>query len=189
MIAGVLLLAMAAAGNASSATKADLSNVSFEVNANSAGDTLFLDGELTSGVADAFEAALRKAPGVRRVELHSEGGLIIEAERIAEAIRARRLDTHVTGICYSACTHVLLGGARRTLDRRGKIGFHRAYTLADDEKTPEDGAPYAGIIARAFYEKAKLPPPFIARIFATPIARMWTPSRKELVAAGVLTAP
>ncbi len=184
----VVVLATAVAGQSAANTKAGLSNVAYEVRTTVAGDAIVLGGELTSGVANVFEAALAAAPRVQRVELDSVGGLIVEAERIAEAIRARKLDTHVKGICYSACTHVLLGGTRRTVDRRGKIGFHQAYTLADDEETPDESAPFAGIIARAFYEKAKLPPAFIARIFATPSARMWKPSRKELLDAGVLTA-
>jgi hypothetical protein len=173
---------------AAETSKGVVSNVAYDVGLSATGEALVVKGELTEGVANAFEAALANAPNAKRVDLDSIGGLIVEAERIAEAIRGRELDTNVTGVCFSACTHVLLGGVHRTAPRRNSVGFHRPYTLDDEEEAPDPDAPYAAIIARSFYEKAKLPPAFIARIFATPIAAMWKPSRRELLEAGVLTA-
>jgi len=192
MFAALFLIGSVATGAAASgggSSKAEVSNVAYEIALSADGNVMTVQGELTAGVGAAFEKALATANNVRRIDLNSIGGLIIEAERIAEAVRARKLDTNVSGVCFSACTHVLLGGVRRTASRRNSVGFHQPYTFADDEVTPDADAPYAGIISRAFYEKAKLPPAFIARIFATPIARMWTPSRKELLEAGVLTPP
>jgi hypothetical protein len=191
MLRAAVLLAAAMAGgsDATAASKAGLSNTAYAIDIGPGRDVLVLRGELTRGVAAAFRSVLAAAPGTKRIDLDSVGGLLIEAQQIAEIIRSRGLDTNVTGVCYSACTHVLLGGVRRTAAKRGRIGFHSAYTIGDDEATPDTHAPYAGIIARSFYEKAKLPQAFIAHIFATPSTRMWTPSRKELIEANVLTTP
>jgi hypothetical protein len=184
-VSAVLALLLAAAGPGESTTKADVSNVAYKLK--TSGDAVLFEGELSAGASKAFAAVLDGTSGLRRVDLNSIGGLMVEGELVGRLIRERGLDTNVTGVCYSACTHVLLGGVRRTLARGGRIGFHRGYTLKPDVRQRDEEAPYAAIIARSFYEQAKLPSAFIDKVLATPSEAMWKPSRQELIDANVLT--
>ncbi len=152
-------------------------------------ERLLLVGDLLDGAAARVATALAKAPDLRQIALDSPGGLLIEAEKIAQLIRDRGLDTVVIGDCLSACTHVLLAGVHRTAMRRARIGFHRPYTRSrgSDDADASDDTPFATIIARGFYERAKVPEAFIDHVFATPSASMWYPARAELIANNILT--
>ncbi len=149
---------------------------------------LVLIGAFGIGSAVQVAAVLAKAPAVRRIELDSNGGLLVEAEKIAQLIRDRGLDTVAAGDCLSACTHVLLAGMHRTATRRARIGFHRPFVLADTTQVPDAASPYPVIIARGFYERAHVPAAFIDRVFATPSSTMWYPKRAELLENHILTA-
>src|SRR5262245_12751981 len=58
------------------------------------------------------------------LNLNSPGGSVVGAIELANAIRERRLMTHVAAEaeCYSACTIAFLGGTKRTV--LGKFGIH-----------------------------------------------------------------
>lgn len=93
-------------------------------------DILVLLGGIAEGDAERFERFLNKAtPSPTRVVLHSPGGLVIEALRIGQSIRARGLETAVlSGMgCYSSCPYIFAGGTTRQLSRRGALGVHQHY--------------------------------------------------------------
>jgi hypothetical protein len=82
------------------------------------------------------------------VILGSEGGSVVAAIKIGEAIRLKGYPTFVpeTLPCNSACALVWLAGSPRMLDKSAKIGFHAGYvTTADADR--ESGAANA-IIGR-----------------------------------------
>lgn len=147
------------------------------------GRSLILDGEITHGAAQRFSTALAAAPGVKRVVLHSSGGLILEAGVIADAIRKRGLDTYVETLCVSACTIILLAGRDRAGTPMAKIGFH-------DFTFPVSSP---GTVARLrswgrhYHDDAGVSPTFTDRALATPAASVWYPADAELLAAHVLT--
>lgn len=64
---------------------------------------------------------LRQAP---TLSLHSPGGGVIAGVELANTVRTLGLSTHVDAQsgCYSACTFVVLGGLKRTVE--GKYGIH-----------------------------------------------------------------
>ncbi|HEU0134595.1 MAG TPA: hypothetical protein VFR28_07210, partial [Allosphingosinicella sp.] len=102
------------------------------------GSELAVRGNLANGAAERFETLLAASPAVRRVVLKSPGGRMLEAERMAESIRKRRLDTRVEEYCMSACTSLLLAGRERMAPEQARIGFHQpsfpgmgAYDLRD----------------------------------------------------------
>src|SRR5207237_432495 len=89
------------------------------------GETLEFSGGITFGVASEFEARLDAMDHVKTVVLNSHGGRSIEAERMADLIKARGLSTSVTQSCLSACPTVFLGGRERILLSSARIGFHQ----------------------------------------------------------------
>jgi len=107
------------------------------------GKILFVYGDIDSGFADRFDAALAQWPDVAAVALGSGGGSVKDAILAGQTIRARGLTTRLHGNCYSACPLVFAGGVERTLwaDVRHDFGFHRLSTR-DGTTLPDDHAFY-----------------------------------------------
>lgn len=147
------------------------------------GSELAVRGNLANGAAARFEAVLAKSPAVRRVALTSPGGRMLEAERMAAAIRERRLDTRVEGYCMSACTSLLLAGRERTAPEQARVGFHQPSFPGMDAYEMRDAIERT----RAEYLAAGVSPAFVARALMTPAQGMWFPQPDELIEAKVLT--
>lgn len=147
------------------------------------GRALLVHGNLSEGSADRFDTVLAAAPRVKEVVLTSPGGRILEAERIADAIHRRSLDTRVIDLCMSACTNLLLAGRERSAPEGAKIGFHQpAFPGWSDAELGR-----AVEASRAEYLAAGVDGDFILRALATPASSIWVPSQEELLAAHVLT--
>jgi hypothetical protein len=110
---------------------------------------------------------------------------LFEADAMAAQLRARGVQTRVTGTCASACTLVFLAGQPRTLAPEARLGFHRA--------SVEGANPLHEALANRklaeLYEAAELPPAFVRQVLRTPAWGMWFPTLTELVNASVLPAP
>ncbi|MBV9931554.1 MAG: hypothetical protein JO013_11505 [Alphaproteobacteria bacterium] len=147
------------------------------------GRELILRGNIAVGAADRFDTVLAAAPQAKTLVLSSPGGRIFEAERIAEAVRKRGLDTRVDDACMSACTDILLAGRDRSAPARARIGFHQPDFpgLSDAERYRATMAMHDRYVAagvkEAFVWQAMQPPP----------QSMWFPTADELVDANVLT--
>jgi hypothetical protein len=153
-----------------------------EMKVSADGRDLSVRGALAAGASERFRALLEASPAVRRVVLSSPGGRMFEAERMADLIRQRRLDTRVEGICESACTHLLIAGRERTAPERARIGFHRPLFPGNDAWERE------GVErARANFLAAGVKRDFVDRALATPPESLWFPDPVQLVEANVLT--
>jgi hypothetical protein len=154
-----------------------------ELRTEASGETLTLVGAITVGTGDRFERSLSQAPRVKLVRLSSPGGRILEAQRIAAAIRRRKLDTRVDDLCASACTFVLLAGANRTANEDARIGFHQP---SFPGLTPEQNA---GAIEamRSAYRRAGIEDGFVRRAMTTPAVSIWYPDMREMIDAHVIT--
>src|SRR5205823_7956897 len=64
------------------------------------------------------------------VLLESDGGALIDALEIGEAIRLKGYGTAVLNgsDCNSSCALIWLAGTPRKLSKSGRVGFHAAYT-------------------------------------------------------------
>ncbi|GKQ56086.1 RDD family protein [Bradyrhizobium sp. Ce-3] len=154
----------------------------FRVLANGRG--LEFSGGITFGVAHELETLLDAMSSVRTVQLNSIGGRMREAQKMADLIKARGLNTYVALSCLSACTVVFLGGKERVLlARSGKLGFHqtsfRGMTALDRQAAIEtEIARLRGFgLSRAFAE----------HVTATPPSSMWYPDQNELLREKVAT--
>jgi hypothetical protein len=88
------------------------------------GTEMEFSGGISSGLSEEFSKFIEAAPQLEVVHLESIGGRIAESKAIAELIRQRGLSTYVSSHCESACTYMLLGGAKRWAAASAKIGFH-----------------------------------------------------------------
>jgi hypothetical protein len=151
----------------------------FQVSSN--GAELKLSGDVAYDLADRLKEELDIHPGVSRIRLESGGGDVHEAFRAAKIIAAHNLDTVVSGKCVSACTIMFVAGKDRTLDKGAGLGFHAARS-----EDPTEGA--AGSF-RAAFKPYGIDKAFVARVERTKPSEMWYPTRRELFAAHVLSAP
>jgi hypothetical protein len=148
------------------------------------GQTLEFYGGITFGVADEFERFLGAMGNVRTVRLYSNGGRILEAQKISDIIRRRNLATFVARDCLSACTIVFLGGTRRFMLPTARLGFHqpafRGMTISDRNVAiaNEEARLQRLGLSRAFAVKANEAPP----------NSMWFPDNDELLREHVITA-
>jgi hypothetical protein len=148
------------------------------------GTQLVMRGTIAMGTAERFAALVDASPKLERVVLTSEGGRLLEAERMADRIRKEKLDTRVDDHCMSACTHMLIAGQDRTAPNRARIGFH-----APSFPGMSGAQSYAAAERmRADYVEAGVEPSFAFRAIVTPAASMWFPTPDELVAANVITS-
>ena len=87
---------------------------------------LSLTGDLGWGSAKALTQAIDAHPELQLIELDSTGGVVHEANVMADLIQKRNLDTLVRGKCASACTELFLSGRRRFVGPDARFGFHQS---------------------------------------------------------------
>src|SRR6516225_5082444 len=147
------------------------------------GQELEFTGGITFGAAKAFEDFADALSGLKTVRLTSNGGRMLEAERIAEQIKKRDLNTYVPTYCVSACTHVFLSGRQRFIDTGSRLGFHQPDFpgLSEEERHRMIAAEERRLISlgvsRDFAQKAT----------STPPSNMWYPKVSELLAERAAT--
>ena len=170
------------------------------------GATLYLIGPVNYGTYFDFVRVARKNPKVKTIFLGSEGGTAIDGLLIANQVRRRGYNTHVSHYCASTCTQIFMAGTKRSADPLAKIGFHRSYLVdgngmvVEEKVVPEGEEKTAATLSEAFgldgdaalrlsYSRAGLTDAFITRVLAVPGSDMWHPERAQLESDGVLNSP
>lgn len=180
------------------------------------GDTLVYDTEspgpgedtgIVSGDVDRLLELLRGTEGLARLQLNSSGGEVYAATQMSDIVVDFELDTHVHGDCDSSCVTIFLGGARRTMSRGSRIGFHQIFWSAEnissyyDREREEQGWQSPWDFAAWMYLDTQeemyahltyivsrgVDPGFAIETIKNPQAEMWRPRRRALIEAGVLT--
>lgn len=142
------------------------------------GKSLLLRGGINDHTAAGLEAALRRAPDVRVVVLESNGGWILQGQRIAEVIARRGLDTYVETECTSACTIAFLAGKERAVAPDARLGFHAFRGIGNMPSMETE----AGVYGRAGLSDA-----FIRRVARTSHQTVWYPDIRDLLDEKILT--
>ncbi|GJD49507.1 hypothetical protein OPKNFCMD_2238 [Methylobacterium crusticola] len=147
------------------------------------GHDVRLSGELTAGAAARLARLLDAHPGIVRLHLTSEGGLVEEGVAVGDLVAARGLVTYVPDYCVSACTLAFVRGRERLMMEDGRIGFHAPYEPgAFGEMFAVDAS-----AERGRYLAAGIAADFVDEALATPSRALWTPGAARLRAAGVIT--
>ena len=146
-----------------------------------------IDGELNYDCSAALEDTLKNVSEVERIVLHSTGGQIFAARAMARRIERLRLDTHVDGDCFSACTIAFMAGANRTLGPHGQLGFHR-YAFANRFRVQTVDPVAEQEKDRQFFLARGVRSDFLARVFEADNSQLWRPDHETLLAASVITA-
>jgi hypothetical protein len=154
----------------------------FHVLAN--GQTLEFSGGITFGVTQELERFLNAMAGVRTVRLNSNGGRILEAQRMSDLISSRNLATFVARDCLSACTIVFLGGNERFMLPTARLGFHQP---AFRGMTASDRHAAIATERQRLQLRFGLSAAFAARANSAPPGGMWYPDKDELMRERVVT--
>lgn len=142
-----------------------------------------LSGEIADGAAARLRALLDENPGVARIHLTSEGGLVDEAAALGDLVAARGLSTYVPDYCVSACTLAFVRGRERFLVTGGRLGFHAPYeTGLFGQVFQADGE-----AARRAYVAAGVEAGFAAEAVAVAAEDLWVPEAARLLQARVVT--
>lgn len=145
------------------------------------GKELRLSGSISRGAADKVANVLTAAPQLRVVRLQSPGGLLGEALRINQLLKARQIDTWVPSSCASACTIIFAAGKARYMAPKAQFGFHHhlnssgKVNLEDDQKVREQ------------LKQAGIPDVLLDGQFATPFDVMWLPTTRQLTRSDYVT--
>ncbi len=147
-------------------------------------DELAITGNLLPGSAKVVRQQLAAYPAVTRVQLYSNGGMLLEALSIAKLIRQKGLITYTNADCLSACTLIFQAGKERWIGPKGRLGFHSAALYGTAEQSSDIEKMYRQALHDGGYSDA-----FIKRVLATPPESLWYPDletlRKERILTGV----
>ncbi|WP_238189587.1 hypothetical protein [Methylobacterium frigidaeris] len=140
-------------------------------------------GDLNDGTAAHLRRLLDANPGVTRLHLTSDGGLVDEGVAVGELVAERGLSTYVPDYCVSACTLAFVRGRERLIVTDSRLGFHAPYEPGlFGQMIPVDASE-----ERGRYLAAGLEPAFVDQALATPSRDIWIPDPDRLRAAGVVT--
>jgi hypothetical protein len=135
-------------------------------------------------VTQELERFLNAMAGVRTVRLNSNGGRILEAQRMSDLITSRNLATFVARDCLSACTIVFLGGKERFMLPTARLGFHQP---AFRGMTASDRRAAIAAEQQRLQQRFGLSAAFAARANSAPPSGMWYPDKDELMRERVVT--
>lgn len=150
------------------------------------GETLLFSGDITFGLTKRVTDLIAANPNLQSVSLTSEGGHIYEARGVARVILSQKLNTQAVDTCNSACTLVFVAGTKRSLAPGASLGFHQ-YALNFATALPHLDLQEEQDKDRAFFRDQGVSPQFLTRMFDTPSAQLWSPTRAEATTAGVIT--
>lgn len=145
-----------------------------------------LSGPIDYVMFGALVDALKEHPEIKRVVFDSKGGRVFAARSLARIIRENGLDTHVDGICASACTMAFIAGQARSMAPEARLGFHR---YGDEGPGGIINLQAEEAKDRAAYMAQGASADFVAKMFQAGPQDMWFPDQGKLRSAGVLTLP
>ena len=183
------------------------------------GDVLFFDmgytgasstwpDELKQSDVGQFMLWIADYENVDTIAVTGPGGFGPAGREIAETITAFKFDTVAHGECYSACADIFMAGKSRRVTEDAKLGFHRPYVTASEEKAyydyardgqgwlePFDYVPHIYDVALTdmlgiveFMTSRGIAVDFILEAYSHSSYEMWEPEHSRLLEAGVVTS-
>ncbi|MGE0241989.1 MAG: GYF domain-containing protein [Parvibaculaceae bacterium] len=142
---------------------------------------LELVGPMDFGVADTIAASLADNPAVVTLHVNSPGGRLSEADRLADTVLKKNLNTYVSTFCLGDCATVFAAGRNRWLSRSAVLALHQPAAEASDLEAETAKT-------KAFLEGRGIAVKFIDRGLASRRDAAWRPTHAELFNAGFATS-
>jgi hypothetical protein len=152
------------------------------------GQQLHIKGIFDFGITDSVRKVINDNPELTSVVLESAGGQVYEGRGLSLLITKHEFDTYSYQECSSACATAFIGGKRRYLGHRGKIGFHR-YRL--ESVSYWNYLPYLDIHSEqdkdlTLFKSKGVEQTFLDKVFDQTHNKMWFPAQQDLIDAGVI---
>ncbi len=152
------------------------------------GKQLYIKGIFDFGITDSVRKVINDNPELTSVVLESAGGQVYEGRGLSLLFAKHELDTYSHQECSSACATAFIGGKRRYLGHKGKIGFHR-YKL--ETASIWNYIPYFDISAEqnkdlALFKSQGVKQTFLDKVFDQTPNNIWFPPQQDLIDAGVI---
>src|SRR5258707_15226664 len=142
-----------------------------------------ISGNIAPGDIDALRASIKAANDagklVTSLRLNSEGGNLLEAVRLADAVRFAKVSTNVgqSATCASACFLIFAAGETKYANYRARIGVHGAAEYGVESRASTRA------MARAA-EELGVPSSIIRRMVNTPPSEVECLSLNDLRSMG-----
>ncbi|MGH1465878.1 MAG: hypothetical protein ACRBBQ_11010 [Cognatishimia sp.] len=150
------------------------------------GTTLTLSGIMAKDMNQKLWPLLSEAKSLTTFVLNSHGGNLHEARDLAQFVRDRDLDTHVTKVCSASCLLVFAAGSQRTLGPGAQLGAH-LYGLDFLKLQPHLRPEHEMSTDRRYLQSRNIDPDFLNKLFDFERGPLWFPSRGEIQRSGLLT--
>lgn len=140
---------------------------------------IMLDGEIGRSTIADFHRALSRLPGAKVLYLHSPGGDVDIALKLAAEVRQRGLSTVIPDgyACYSACSFLFFAGREHVA--HGKLGVHRVASKGMRDQDVYDGD------VRAALASYGCPKGVIKAMVSTPSSDLHVFSAHEITALAI----
>lgn len=161
---------------------------SYTLNINKEKQQLHIQGDFEIGITNAVISLFEQHPSITSVLLESHGGQVYEGRGLSKFFTRNALDTYVEKHCSSACAAAFVGGQKRFLAKRAKLGFHQYKLDYSAQKKlvpfhkPEDEQKRD----LELYRSRGISASFLKKIFAKKPDQMWFPEHVELLEASVI---
>lgn len=146
------------------------------------GSRLTVKGALGRGDGAEFRRIASGAERLKVVELESVGGRLAEAQRMADAVQARRLRTRATGRCDGACALVFMAGTDHQIVPTASVALS---PVSAGLLSPLLAGPVSANLA-ARYRAVGMPETFIAHLLQASPGVPWRPTRAQWADAGLI---
>ena len=164
--------------------------------------------ELKQSDVGQFMIWIADYENVDTIAVTGPGGFGPAGREIADTVISFKFDTIAYGECASACANIFMSGVTRRLTPDAKLGFHRPYVTASEEKAyyeyARDGqgwleefdyVPHIYDVALTdmlgiveFMTSRGIAVDFILEAYSHSSYEMWEPEHSRLLKAGVVTS-
>lgn len=145
---------------------------------------LEIGGPLDFGLTKLVEDTLDRNHKITTIHLNSVGGRLAEAEKLAELILRKDLNTYVSTTCMSACVNVFAAGKNRWISRHAIIGLHEPYFPGLGPAELEAMAEQS----RSFLLARGVSATFVNKGLSYSHDSLWKPSHSELFSSRLATS-
>lgn len=156
--------------------------------------TLSLTGAIEAGDAARLDEYLATSQSPEVVYLNSPGGSVSDALAIGDTLRARGVDTAMSGadVCLSACPYILAAGVTRAIPDGAWVGVHQHY-FGENTALPaflavEDIQRGQGEVMR-YLDRMGIDPLVMQHALVTPPDEIYLLTQDELITYAFLAAP
>lgn len=124
----------------------------YSVTGDAASKTVEFEGPIGRGLLRQLKSFETSYGAIALLRVKSPGGLLDEALRIAEYLRAKRIPVVTHGACDSACVILALASPNSFAEKTLRYGFHQAYSAVRDDTEIGDESLGRGIeVSRAYF--------------------------------------